>query len=141
VPDELLDVTAAVIVRDGRLLIARRGHGHRHAGRWELPGGKVKPGESLAACLERELAEELGIAARAGATLCSTRQCDQGLVIALSALAILGFQGEPEAREHEELAWAAPEDWWRYEFLAPDVELLQCLRLRWSEIAGACREG
>ena len=56
-----IDVTAAVIVHRGRVLIARR-HDHVHlGGLWEFPGGKVEPGESLAACLRREIREELGM--------------------------------------------------------------------------------
>ena len=51
--DETIDVTAAVIVREGRVLIVRRGPGERHAGFWEFPGGKIRPGETPQACLER----------------------------------------------------------------------------------------
>ncbi|WGW10749.1 NUDIX domain-containing protein [Saxibacter everestensis] len=53
-------VVGAAIFRDGRLLAARRSKG-RHRGGWELPGGKVEPGESALAALHRELDEELGI--------------------------------------------------------------------------------
>ncbi len=54
-------MTAAVIVHRGRVLIARR-HDHVHlGGLWEFPGGKVEPGEALAACMRREIREELGM--------------------------------------------------------------------------------
>lgn len=57
----MIDVTAAVIVHRGRVLIARR-HDHVHlGGLWEFPGGKVEPGETLAASLRREIREELGL--------------------------------------------------------------------------------
>lgn len=55
-------VTAAVIERDGRLLVARRLEGSHMGGCWEFPGGKCEPGESAEACLARELLEELGAA-------------------------------------------------------------------------------
>ena len=57
-------VTAAIIERDGRFLMARRLKGTHLEGLWEFPGGKIEPGESLEACLVRELAEELGVAGR-----------------------------------------------------------------------------
>ena len=60
-------VAAAIIERDGRLLMARRLQGTHLEGLWEFPGGKIDPGESLEACLVRELAEELGVAATSSA--------------------------------------------------------------------------
>jgi A/G-specific adenine glycosylase len=57
---ERLEVVVAVIERDGRFLVQRRPPGGLLAGLWEFPGGKVEPGESLAAALRREVREELG---------------------------------------------------------------------------------
>ena len=63
-PRSIVDVVGAAIVDDPRrprrLLAARRAASERHAGRWELPGGKVDPGEGLSAALVREIREELG---------------------------------------------------------------------------------
>ena len=57
----MIVVVAAAIVRDGRVLAARRTQPANVAGRWELPGGKVDPGETPEQALVRELREELGI--------------------------------------------------------------------------------
>jgi 8-oxo-dGTP diphosphatase len=54
-------VTAAIIVRENRILVARRKPGAKMAGYWEFPGGKLEPDETPEACLKREIAEELGI--------------------------------------------------------------------------------
>jgi len=58
----LLDVTAAIIRKDGRLLITERCEG-RHVGKWDFPGGKIHAGESPEECIVRELEEELDIKA------------------------------------------------------------------------------
>jgi 8-oxo-dGTP diphosphatase len=65
-------VAAAIVERDGRWLMARRLHGTHLEGLWEFPGGKVDPGETLEACLVRELDEELGVGARVGRLRWST---------------------------------------------------------------------
>lgn len=56
-----LEVAAAVIVHEARALVTRRLAGAAHGGLWEFPGGKREPDETFAACLRRELREELGI--------------------------------------------------------------------------------
>ncbi len=56
----------AVVFRDGAVLLVRRGHAPR-AGEWAIPGGKVRPGETLQAAAEREIREETGVRIRAGA--------------------------------------------------------------------------
>jgi len=55
------DVTAAIIFNEGKVLIARRAPGEKHAGGWEFPGGKIELGETPEECLKRELLEEFGI--------------------------------------------------------------------------------
>lgn len=56
-----LIVTAAIIVRDGRVLVTRRRPDVPYPDLWEFPGGKMEPGEDPRDCLIRELREELGI--------------------------------------------------------------------------------
>ena len=65
----MLHVTAAVIEREGRVLVARRRGGDRFAGLWEFPGGKIEPGEAPRDCLRREILEELGLDVEVGASL------------------------------------------------------------------------
>jgi 8-oxo-dGTP diphosphatase len=65
-------VAAAVIIEDGRLLLARRARGEKLAGMWELPGGKVEPGETVQECLVRELLEELSMTAEVREIITST---------------------------------------------------------------------
>ena len=65
-------VTAAVIERDGHILIAKRRQGSRFAGKWEFPGGKLEKGETPEQCLKRELQEELEIVTVVGDLICTT---------------------------------------------------------------------
>jgi 8-oxo-dGTP diphosphatase len=65
----IVEVTAAILVKGDRVLIAQRPPGDRLAGLWEFPGGKLEDGETLQACLARELQEEFGIAVTVGEAL------------------------------------------------------------------------
>jgi len=56
----MITVTAAIIRKGDTVLLTRRKQGQRMAGYWEFPGGKLEEGETLQACLEREILEELG---------------------------------------------------------------------------------
>lgn len=62
----MISVVAAIALRDGQVMVARRAIGQRQAGLWEFPGGKVEAGESDAQALARELHEELNVAAIIG---------------------------------------------------------------------------
>ncbi len=124
-------IVAGVLRREGRVLICQRAEGVRHAGRWEFPGGKVEAGESEAEALARELREELGIEAAAGALLLRVRH-DYGegeLEIAFYEAAIEA--GEPENRVFAAIAWERPEALAGYAFLDADRPLLRRLAAGW----------
>ena len=65
----MVEVVAAVMMRDGKILIGQRKRGGRHPLKWEFPGGKVEPGEDPRAALARELREELDVEAVIGEEL------------------------------------------------------------------------
>ena len=100
-----IEVTAAVIVHEGRLLAARRPAGASRAGLWELPGGKVEPGESHAACLARELREELAIDVEVGELVLRVTHDYPDLRVQLSAYRCRWVSGTMRPREHDELRW------------------------------------
>jgi A/G-specific adenine glycosylase len=105
-----LTVTAGVIERSGRVLIARRPPEGLLGSLWEFPGGTVEAGESLADCLRRELREELGVEVQVATPLGVYRHAYTHFRITLHAFACQLLQGEPQALEAEELAWVLPED-------------------------------
>ncbi len=101
-------VVAAVIEREGRLLLCRRPAGKRHAGLWEFPGGKLLPGESIPEAARRELAEELAVEVLAvGERLFELPDPGSPFVVEFHPVEIAG---EPVALEHEALIWVEPRD-------------------------------
>ena len=99
-------VAAAIIEQDGRWLMARRLKGTHLEGLWEFPGGKVDPGETLEACLGRELAEELGVASRVAGLRWSTTHDYPGQRVELHFYDCT-IEGEPRPLLGQELRWVS----------------------------------
>jgi 8-oxo-dGTP diphosphatase len=120
-------VVGAAVIRDGRLLAARRTTPPEAAGRWELPGGKVEPGESPDDALVREIAEELGCAIRVGDWLAGEQPI--GSTHALRAARCFLLEGEPRpGDDHDELCWLGPDELDDVDWLEPDRPFLPALR-------------
>ena len=120
-------VTAAVIIEGGRLLVARRPPGDPLAGLWELPGGKVEPGESPEDCLRRELVEELELTADVQELLATTiYHYEHG------SFEILAYRthraSDMTLRAHDGVAWITPEELGLHPLAPADVTLAQQLR-------------
>jgi len=108
----------------GRVLLTRRRAGKPHAGKWEFPGGKIEAGESAAACLERELAEELGIAVEVGAYV-ATNVHDYGKgPLALEAWRCRWVRGRLALVDHDAVAWVAPERLADFDLAEADIPLV-----------------
>jgi A/G-specific adenine glycosylase len=101
-------VAAAVIRKDGRVLIARRPEQGLLGGMWEFPGGKQEPGEDLPACLEREIREELGVSIRVGDGLGVFKHAYTHFKVTLHAFECRLVDGEPRALQVADLRWVDP---------------------------------
>lgn len=88
---------------DGRILLAQRAHPPELAGQWELPGGKVEPGESPAQALAREIREELDIEVSGAQRIGAEVPLANGLV--LRAYLVNVVAGTPSPVEHSALQW------------------------------------
>lgn len=107
-PPEAIVVAAAIVERDGRVLVARRAAGKHMAGYWEFPGGKLEAGETAQACVIRELAEELGVAVVAGEVIMRSRHRYSGGAIDLIAVAA-SFEGAVRhLTDHDAIDWLEP---------------------------------
>ena len=117
-------------MRDSRILICQRRRDDSHALKWEFPGGKVEPGETLAEALQRELREELGIEARIGKEVFRTRHLysDANLALELIFLqASMDSSAKLENLAFERFEWADPSALPAYDFLEADKEFVSSL--------------
>ena len=129
-PRILLVSAVALIDADGRVLLAQRPEGKSMAGLWEFPGGKVEPGETPEAALIRELHEELGIDTHASclAPLTFASHAYEAFHLLMPLFACRRWQGTPESREGQALAWVRPQDLRKYPMPPADVPLIPILR-------------
>ena len=107
----VVTVTAAVIERDGRILVAqRRPDDGSLGGLWEFPGGTVEAGETPKDCLRREMAEELGIEVEVGEFINGNIHTYPHMTIELLAFHVTWLEGEMELREHTSVRWVVPDE-------------------------------
>ena len=121
-------VTAAVVRKDGKVLITRRGPGDKHEGFWEFPGGKLEAGETLKECLERELLEELGVQSTVGTTLCSSIYKYEHGTIKLIALETHLASSEFRLVAHDQIEWVEPTYLLNYKLLPADQPIAKFLQ-------------
>jgi mutator protein MutT len=122
-----LVVAAAVVENDGQILVTRRLAGTHLAGRWEFPGGKCEAGESLEACLRREMREELDVDVDVGAEVFSTTHEYADRRVELHFLSCQ-LRGEPLPRLGQQMRWVARSGLDAAQFPPADAELIERLR-------------
>ncbi|MCZ2151178.1 MAG: (deoxy)nucleoside triphosphate pyrophosphohydrolase [Bryobacterales bacterium] len=123
-----IPVVAALIEKDGKLLIGQRKAGSRHEFKWEFPGGKVEQGESPRAALARELREELGIEATVGKEITRYEfNYPKGASLLLIFLEVPAFSGELRNAIFEKIQWERRENLPSYDFLDGDFDFVKRL--------------
>ncbi|MDA0737407.1 MAG: 8-oxo-dGTP diphosphatase MutT [Nitrospirae bacterium] len=128
--EKYIQVAAAVLERDGRYLITQRGPHTHLAGYWEFPGGKREPGESLEACLSRELREELGIEITSPTPFVVIQHEYPDKAVELHFFLCALFQGEIQPLGCADFRWISLSEFDEYSFPPADEPVVAKLRER-----------
>jgi 8-oxo-dGTP diphosphatase len=121
-------VVAALIVKDGKILVCQRTRHQTMPLKWEFPGGKIETGEQPRDALRRELDEELGIDATIGEEVMRIRhQYKTGSSVELRFYVVREYARTVENRIFREIRWAARDELPNYDFLEADVKLVNDL--------------
>ena len=121
-------VVAAVIEKDGKLLVCQRTRHQTMPLKWEFPGGKIEEGEQPRDALRRELEEELGIHAKIGDEIVRLQHTyPNGAMVELRFFIVREYDGEIENRIFRDLQWAEPGNLGSYDFLEADASLVKDL--------------
>ncbi len=126
----VVQVVAGVICRDGRYLVTKRKHDVHLGGFWEFPGGKLEAGESLEACLRRELWEELGIEIAAPELLHVTRHHYEERSVELHFFRCSIAAGEARSLDCDGIRWVLPEELGDLQFPPADLSFIKTLLVR-----------
>lgn len=126
--DSMVNVAAAIIVFDGKVLAAQRGEGEL-AGGWEFPGGKIEAGETAEQACIREIDEELGVAICDLAPFVTLEYACENFRMHLETFVCRIANGSPQSREHSELRWLTPDELLGIEWLPADVQVANALHV------------
>jgi 8-oxo-dGTP diphosphatase len=121
-------VSAAIIIKNGQVLLGQRRKGDRHPFKWEFPGGKVEHGESPRQALIRELREELRIEAKISHELARyEHDYPSGSRVHLLFFVVKEYSGQPEARVFEQISWVDLTSLPSIDFLEGDIDFVKRL--------------
>lgn len=126
--NEIVKVTAAILEKKGRIIIAQRKNSGHLSGKWEFPGGKIEYGETPEECLARELKEELGIDVTVGDYLGSNVHHYDHISIELMAYRACWVGGTVSMNDHKAHCWVTVNELVNYDFAPADVPFVDMLR-------------
>lgn len=123
----MIIVTAAIIKKENKILIARRSSSKQLAGFWEFPGGKLESGETDQACLLREIREELNIEIKVGDFFMENKHSYGDKTILLKAFFCEYISGEILLNDHDEILWVENNELNNYTFAPADIPFIIAL--------------
>lgn len=113
----------------GSVLVNRRTQPPQFAGKWEFPGGKMEPGETIDQSLHRELYEELGIKTVSSELLISITHDYPHATVRLTVHKVTDYTGNPIGNEGQEIRWVDPASLEALDFLPANEPILSAVRL------------
>lgn len=122
------EVTAAIILKDSRVLIAQRATGENLAGKWEFPGGKIEHGETPQECLKREISEELDVDIEVSDFFGESIYAYHSGTIKLMAFWCRWISGDFTLKVHSQIAWVNHHELDLYDFAPADIPLVEELK-------------
>jgi 8-oxo-dGTP diphosphatase len=120
---DYIKVAAAIIVKDDKILIARRKQGKHLEFKWEFPGGKIEEGESEQGALSRELMEEFGIKVKVQRFVTESFYTYEKVKVNLRAYLVRYLEGEFNPVDHDEIKWISILDQKQYDFAPADIPI------------------
>lgn len=121
-------VAAGIVRRAGRIMLCQRKPGKANGLKWEFPGGKLEPGESPEAALERELREELGVQTRTGRIFDAVHRVENGRELLILFFFSELLSGEPRTLDCADIAWAAATELTRFDLAPADARVAALLQ-------------
>ncbi len=123
----MIIVTAGIIRKGSKILIARRSPKKHLAGFWEFPGGKIEEDETLEECLSRELKEELGITVNVGEFFMENSHKYGENEILLKAFFCEYVLGDIVLNDHDKINWVEIIELENYQFAPADIPFIKAL--------------
>jgi 8-oxo-dGTP diphosphatase len=120
----MIRVTAAIIEKGDKILIARRKEGKLLAGYWEFPGGKIEAGESPEACLQRELFEEFAIQSEVKEFIADSIYQYPMFTIQLLGYRVIHLNGDFKLTDHDRLEWVTLNEIDNFQLAPADLPIL-----------------
>jgi 8-oxo-dGTP diphosphatase len=124
---KIVKVTAAILERDGKIIIAQRKSSDHLSGKWEFPGGKIEAGETPEECLARELKEEFDIDVTVGEYLGSHVHHYDHISIKLMAFRASWLSGAITMNDHKAYRWITIDELGKFDFASADVPFVEML--------------
>jgi mutator protein MutT len=136
VSEKIIEVAAAVILREGRCLITQRLETSPLGGLWEFPGGKRHPDESLKDCLHRELKEELDITVQVGEEIKVIQHAYPGYTVRLHFYRCTMIDGSPRTLGNQAYRWVPISELSQFAFPEANRPLIRDLQKPKSSLGG-----